>query len=173
MASFEYELGTHDYAAFNMHHLMTSDMARRQWRAFRLAFVGATAILSVFVVGMSIRELIPIVVAGVLGSVIAWLISPFLWKRSVRHNIHRMAEADGLGTPGRHVLTLDGDGIREQSPTATVTAPWSSLLRVDDTPDYLFIYTDPVRGFVVPKRIGAERVAELQEMIAAHSVWSS
>jgi len=173
VASFEYDLTADDYAAFNLHHLMTSDVGRRQRRVYRLSLAGVTAVLSASLITVVLRDSVAALAAAAIGAMTGWFLGPFTWKREVRRNVRKMAKDDGLGASGRHVLTLDDYGIRENTPNATVTVPWSSLVRVDETADHLFIYTDPVRAFVVPVRIGAERVVELRELVSIHSAGSS
>jgi hypothetical protein len=173
VTAFEYHLTTDDYAAFNLHHLLTSEMGLRQRRFYRLNLAAATAILSSFMIAVLTSDLTVALVAGATGAVVGWALGVLTWKREIRRNIRRMAKGDALGAPGRHVLTLDAEGMTEETPNAKVTAPWSSLTRVDETAQHIFIYTDPVRAFVVPVRIGPENVQELRGLVAAHTSGSS
>jgi hypothetical protein len=166
VAEFTYDLATHDYAAFNLHYLMTSEMGLRQQRVFRISVTAVTGIASVLVIALPSRDLVGGMVAGVIAAAFMWLVAPRMWKQEVQRNIKRMAKGDGLGQPGKHTLTVDDSGLREVTPNATVTTPWSSLIRVDETAEHLFIYTDPVRAFVVPKRIGPDMINELLSSLA-------
>jgi hypothetical protein len=75
---------------------------------------------------------------------------------------------NGLGVPGRRVLTFDADGLRESGPGVGLTLSWTSIQHVESTPAHVFIYFGPQGAIVVPKRIGPDLIGELLSALEAH-----
>ena len=80
------------------------------------------------VIALGLKEPIGGVIAALLSGVVGWFASPYMWRRTIRRNLLRLAKGDGLGTLGAHTLSLEADGIRE----ATTSRAGQHSIRVGD-----------------------------------------
>ena len=53
---------------------------------------------------------------------------------------------------GPYSLKLDDESLFLRSPASDARVPLTSVERIVETPDYLFIYVDSIRALIVPRR---------------------
>jgi hypothetical protein len=84
----------------------------------------------------------------------AFLLQWFLERLVVRHAIRSLLrdERPGRGQLGRHRLVLGEDGLVESTAVNESRTAWSGVDRVEQSADYIFIYTSPAAAHVIPKR---------------------
>jgi hypothetical protein len=168
VSSIEYDLVPDDFVAFNMHHALHSEAARRQSATTR---IGASVVLPL-AVGIMLAAASHDVAFGavttLVSGVVLWFLWPRLWSRQMKRFLMRAASSDGLGTVGTQTLSIEDEGLREVSPGSETFTAWSKVRRIDETPDHVFIFVGPVQAFVIPKRIGEERVAAFMGDLRGH-----
>jgi hypothetical protein len=83
-----------------------------------------------------------------------FLLQWFLERLVVRHAIRSLIrdERPGRGQLGRHRLVLGEDGVVESTAVNESRTAWSGVDRVEQSADYIFIYTSPAAAHVIPKR---------------------
>ena len=65
----------------------------------------------------------------------------------------------------RRQVSLDENGIREQSAEHKHYSTWQGVLSVEETPDHVFLMIDRFAGYIVPKRAFSD-AAQLGEFVA-------
>jgi hypothetical protein len=83
-----------------------------------------------------------------------FLLQWFLERLVVRHAIRSLIrdERPGRGQLGRHRMVLGEDGVIESTAVNESRTAWSGVDRVEQSADYIFIYTSPAAAHVIPKR---------------------
>ncbi len=149
----QYDLTKEDYIAFNMHHIKSSKTVKK------------TLFIQQYVLAI-IYLIIPFILADITGeSLMFWLI-PFiiifiLWiafypryfKGYMKKNIIKMlSEGKNENIFGPVSLILEETGVREVTRAGESKANWSSIERVEENQDYIFMYTSAVAAAIVPLR---------------------
>ena len=91
-----------------------------------------------------------IVVSLLVTFLFQWCLEQWL----VRHAIRQLLkdERPDRGQLGRHRLVLGEDGLTESTAVGESRTSWSGVDRVEQSADYIYIYTSPAAAHVVPKR---------------------
>jgi YcxB-like protein len=146
----EYRVEEGDVLAFLDHHSEHSAAAREIRRRQTYGYAILLAILGLVL--WFFGETALVIAFLVLGPVwVAW------WPARARRLARKQAAALYREGPnpmfdGPHVLRLDEGGIVAIAPGAESRLPFTSVQRVVDTPDYLFVYVGAIQAFVVPRR---------------------
>ena len=148
----EYELTGDDYWAFQRYTMM--------WRLWWLTWPLLVAIAGMLVyiaLLYGVLALVPmIVVAAGFYAVVRWSI--------------RRAPARRGTVLGRHTMTLGEQGVREEGAHGVVEFRWNPAMRLGETRDHAFLFTDRVQGFIVPRRaLAAGDADRLRELVRAHT----
>src|SRR6476661_5085284 len=61
-------------------------------------------------------------------------------------------EKPGRGQLGRHRIILSENGLTESTAVGESRTSWAGVDRVEQNPDYVFIYTAPAAAHLIPKR---------------------
>lgn len=166
-AELDYELQVDDYVAFNLRYMESSDLGRRQLRNARVSLVLLTPAIVFAAIAFVFGDLTDGVLIALTTGVIMWFLTPRLVRREYRRNFGRMAKDPGIGVTGSHRLVADDYGITEITTDRSSSAAWAAIERVDETPDHVFVFFGPVQAFVIPRRIGDERVAAFLHVVRA------
>jgi YcxB-like protein len=85
---------------------------------------------------------------------IVFLFQWCLERWAVRHTIRSLVrdERADRGRLGRHRVVLGEDGLIESTAVNESRTAWAGVDRVEQSPDYIFIYTSSATAYVVPKR---------------------
>jgi YcxB-like protein len=79
-----------------------------------------------------------------------WCLDRLLVRRAIRQLLKD--EKPGKGQLGMHRMVLSDDGLVESTAVGESRIVWAGVDRVEQNPDYIFIYTSPVAAHVIPKR---------------------
>lgn len=149
----QYELTKEDYISFNMHHLNNSKTGKQALLKQR------------FIVPM-VYIFIPFILARITSiSLLFWLL-PFLilivlwiafypryFRSYTRKNIIKMLdEGKNEAMFGTVSLELKELGMVEDSKLGESKINWSSVEKIDETKDYIYIYISSINAIVIPMR---------------------
>ena len=79
-----------------------------------------------------------------------WCLERWLVRRAIRQLLRE--ERPDKGQLGRHRLVLGEDGLSESTAVGESRTTWAGVDRVEQSPDYIFIYTTPSAAYVIPRR---------------------
>lgn len=152
----EYELTRDDLYAFQWRAVFESARGRR---ARRLVYLGwlLAIVLYAFVpaigphgITLSRVSLTFIVTSLLIVYLLQWILDHWLVRRTIRQLL--ADERPDRGQLGRHRLMLDEDGLTENTAVGESRTRWAGVDRVEQSRDYIYIYTSPAAAHVVPKR---------------------
>ena len=145
----EYRFEEGDLLAFLDHHMQHSESARdiRRRQTYGYAFLFVIFALVFWFFGEAALA-IAFLVLGPLW--IAW------WPARSRQIYRKQAlkmyrEGQNPLFEGPHVLKLDDAGLVATTPKAEARFALTSVQRVVDTPEYVFIYLGAMQAFIIPR----------------------
>ncbi len=151
-----YELTPDDLYAFQWRAAFESPLGRRTRRTVYLGWTLAVLLFAVvpaigadgFVVSRISFTFILVALS------IVFLGQWFLERRLMRRAILRMLqdEKPGRGQLGAHRIVVSEDGVIESTAVGESRTSWAGVDRVEQNPDYIFIYTAPTAAHLIPKR---------------------
>jgi hypothetical protein len=165
----EYDLTAADLAAFHWRAQYESAAARRmRW----LGIGGLFAILATLSIvpamttegfQMTWIAWIPVTVVFPIVAVLHWIWFRWVLRRVIAKLIRR--EQPEKGQLGRHRVVLSDEGVIESTAVGESRTTWAGIDRVEESDDYIFIYTSPSAAHVIPKRAfsGPEAATFFQE----------
>jgi hypothetical protein len=152
----EYELTPDDLYAFQWRAATESPLARRTPRKVYLGWFLALLLIAVMpAIGadgfvISRVNFTFLLIAFPIVALLQWFLERRLIRRAIQHLL--MQERPGRGQLGRHRLVLTEDGLVESTAVGESRTSWAGVDRVEQNPDYIFIYTAPAAAHVIPKR---------------------
>ncbi len=81
---------------------------------------------------------------------IQWCLERWLMRRAILKLLEE--EKPGRGQLGRHKVVLGGDGVVESTAVGKSSTSWAGVDRIEQNPQYIFIYTSRAAAHVIPKR---------------------
>jgi len=86
-----------------------------------------------------------------------------------RRRAQESVDPRGTFVKGYRVRLAD-DGVHIESENLSALHRWNGVLKLDETPDHLFLYTDGAQAIIVPKRCfgSAEHVARFAGIARDH-----
>jgi hypothetical protein len=145
----EYRFEESDLLAFLDHHMQHSEAARevRRRQTYGYAFLFAVFGLVFWFFGEAALAIAFLVLGPVW---IAW------WPARSRQIYRKQAmamyrEGQNPMFEGPHVLRLDETGLVAITPKAEARIALTSVQRIVDTADYLFVYVGALQAFIVPR----------------------
>ncbi|TAN49920.1 MAG: YcxB family protein [Methylococcaceae bacterium] len=172
MTEIEYEVREQDLYAFNEHLLQES---KPMQKALRLHQVVVPGILSLLVLGLwfYLQAVIPAIILMVVAMVWAGA-APYIFLWSARRQLRSLyTEEEKVSAQGRYTLRVEPTSLVEVSPDGqSAHVNWSSVLRVEATKNYAFIFLSLNTALVVPRATIKngdlhEFIREADERIAA------
>jgi hypothetical protein len=152
----EYVLTPDDLYAFQLRALQKSPIAKRSRRNMYIGIFVALVIISIvpaigsdgFVISrVSISFLaIPLVLVVSF----TWLIEKRMTRRAILQLISE--EKPDKGQLGRHTVKLDDIGVTESTAVGEQRTSWAGIDRVEQNPEYIYIYTSASAALVIPRR---------------------
>ena len=170
MSTLEFQLTAEDYAAFNLHHALTSRNALRQQRRARVNTTVAVLVVSMVVVSLVSGRVVEGIFVAIAATLVSWLIFPWSWRRALSSSLRQTSVDHTLSTLGGRRLTVDHEGLIETRDGTTISAHWDDVERVDETPTHVFVYVGPTSAFIVPRRVGESEIQTLLSEIEANRV---
>jgi hypothetical protein len=152
----EYEITPDDLYAFQWRAAYASP---RAWRTRRKAYVFWLVSLLIISVlpaigtdGFSISRVnyTFFLIAFPLAALGQW----FLERRLIRRALLQLLQQErpGRGQLGRHRLVLTDAGLAESTDVGESRTTWAGVHRLEENPEYIFIYTAAAAAHVIPKR---------------------
>jgi len=152
----EYELTRDDLYAFQWRAAFTSPRARRVRRWVYLGWLLAIVLFSIlpavgrdgFVISRVSFTFLFIAYPAVV--VAQW----FLERRLMRRALLRLLDEEkpGRGQLGKHRLVVNGNGLIESTAVGESRTSWAGVDRIEQSPEYIYVYTSAAAAHVVPKR---------------------
>jgi hypothetical protein len=152
----DYELTREDLYAFQWRAVFASPRGRRARRKVYLIWLLALVLVSIvpaigpdgFVI--SRVSFTFLVVAFPIVALAQW----YLERRLVRRAILQLLQEEkpGRGQLGRHRMVLSEEGVVEGTAVGESRSSWAGVDRIEQNPDYIFIYTAAAAAHVIPKR---------------------
>lgn len=152
----EYDNTSDDLYAFQWRGAFDSPRGRRARRNIYLGWLLAVVLFAVTPAigadGFAVSRIAFDLVA--VGLPAAFLFQWCLERWVIRHAIRQLLkdERPDRGHLGRHRVTLGEDGVTESTSVGESRTAWAGVDRVEQSPDYIFIYTTPAAAHVIPKR---------------------
>ena len=152
----EYELTRDDLYAFQWRAVFATPRGRRARRGSYIGWLVAVLLFSVvpaigadgFVI--SRMNFTFLVVALPIVFLFQWCLDRLLVRRAILRLLKE--EKPGKGQLGKHRIALSKDGIVESTAVGETRTSWAGVDRIEQNPDYFFIYTSPVAAHCIPKR---------------------
>jgi hypothetical protein len=147
----EYELTPDDLYAFQWRAAFRRDRLRpyAYWLLTLLLFSAVPAIgADGFVIS---RMNFTLLVVGFPILVLAqWYLTRSMMRRAILRLISQ--EKPDKGLLGWHQLVLSESGLVEKTAVGESHTAWAGVDRVEQNPEYIFIYTSAVGAHIIPKR---------------------
>lgn len=150
LAEIEFEITEKSLTAFNEHHAQYVPKLKKAMERHRLLWPVGIVVLAgyawhregelFFVAGM--------VVTALLWSLFVPRILRDVYRKSVRSQYSEQAKKDIYGS---HKMQVKESGLIEFSPGGRSTIGWKKIMRVDELPDYAFVYIDTNTALIIPK----------------------
>ncbi|KAA3614344.1 MAG: YcxB family protein [Planctomycetota bacterium] len=139
-----------DYFAFSEYSyskLKTVQLSKRKYRRkFALLF---------FVLALVLWNHGNTIEAGVLctASVFSWFFIPHLASSNYRKHITSIVQEceNGFGIGPLQIETTEA-GVRAVDKDSETTVRWRAIFAIVETEQHLFIYQDPIRGWIIPRK---------------------
>lgn len=149
----EFDFTKEDYLEYNMHHISTSKTLRRM---VLIQQYGLSLVYLIVPFALARFTEIPFVYWMVVFGIVYlfWILFyPRYFKSSARKRIDKMVD-EGKNTSmfGKHVITLDEDGMLETTAKGESKISWDAVEKVEETDGYIYIYISSVNAYVIPVR---------------------
>jgi hypothetical protein len=152
----EFIVTIEDFVAFNLFHSKNSPTLQRQLLITRstLAFVVAAILFlpcPVLVGELSyVAFLFPIV--GIIVGIIFFLAYPRMHEQNLRKQLPKMLnEGTNESVIGKQTIIITPEAVINETPTGEQKAFWSSVDKIVETSDYIFLYVSSVSAAIIPR----------------------
>jgi len=152
----EYELTPDDLHAFQWRAAFDSPLGRRTARKVYLGWFLALLLFSLLpAIGpdgfvISRMNFTFLIVAFPIVALVNWFLQRWLMRRAILRLLKE--EKPGRGQLGRHRLALTEGGVVEGTAVGESRTSWAGVHRIEQNPQYIFIYTSAAAAHVIPKR---------------------
>ena len=152
----EYELTLDDLYAFQWRAAFDSPLGRRTAKKVYLGwFLALLLFAMVPAIGpdgfvISRVNFTFLVIAFPIVALAQWFLERRLMGRAIRRLLKE--EKPDRGQLGRHKVMLTEDGVVESTAVGESRTSWAGVDRIEQNPEYIFIYTSPAAAHVIPKR---------------------
>jgi hypothetical protein len=152
----DYENTPEDLYAFQWRGAFDSPRGRRARRIVYLIWVLAVVLFGIVpAIGADGFAVSRISFGFILVAIPIVFLFQWCLERWVIRNVIRSLledERPDRGQLGRHRLILGEDGLIETTAVNESRTAWAGVDRVEQNPDYIFIYVTPATAHVIPKR---------------------
>ncbi len=149
----DFTLTQEDYIAYNIHHIENSPSLKRALNIQRYGLALIFLIFPFIIAAMtSISLTLWLLVYGTI--FVVWIrFYPKYYMNSTRKRIIRLIqEGNSASLLGDRSVILTDEAVEEISPQGESRVTWGSIERIDETDEYIYIYTSPVNAYLVPTR---------------------
>ena len=157
-----------DYAVFQYHYKMTA-------RPFRISFYILSGIALILLVTVIANIVSPRVNSSIF-PLLFWLILIVLclWyirsKKSAKRSVEALVKKEKGNSLvlGERTFLFENDYFMVTTTQSEHKLNWSVIRKVDEMPDYFFLYSSNYMAYVIPKQKIASQVQDLQELLHQH-----
>lgn len=149
---FQYELTKQDYIDFNIYHIRNSGTLKR------------TLFIQRYVIAV-IYLFIPFILVKVTDIPLWYWLSAFtitavLWvtfypkyfvSGTIKRILKMLDEGRNKDMLGKHIFTVNEEGIIEESENGESKINWSGVEKVIETEKHIFIYISSISAYIIPK----------------------
>lgn len=152
----EYELTPQDLYAFHWRSVFATARGRRARRTvYLLSLLAVLLVSSLPAIGadgfvISRMNFNFLVVALPIVFLFQWCLDRLLVRRAILQMLKE--HKPEKGQLGKHRIVLNEDGVVESTAVGESRTSWAGVERIEQSPDYIFIYTSPVAAHIIPKR---------------------
>ena len=166
LAEIEFEITEKSLTAFNEHHAQYVPKLKKAIERHRLLWPVGIIVLAGYAWH---RGGEPFFVAGMVVTALLWsLVVPWtlkdVYRKSVRKHYSEQARKDMCGT---HRMQIKESGLVEFTPGGRSTIGWDKIMRVDELPDYAFVYIDTNTALIIHKQPADAEVPAFINLIKA------
>lgn len=164
LAEIEFEITEKSLTAFNEHHAQYVPKLKKAIERHRLLWPVGIVVLAGYAWH---RGGEPFFVAGMVATALLWsLIVPWTLKDVYRKSVRKhYSDQDKKDMYGMHKMQVKESGLVEISPGGRSTIGWENIMRVDELPDYAFVYIDTNTALIIPKHPADAGVSDFIDMI--------
>lgn len=145
----QYQLDLDDVVAFSSYHSRSSKGTRRRLRLIQVCGIIFALIAALMWTrwGIGLRTLF------CTGYALFLLFGyPAYYRLSVKRNTRKIySEGQNKGALGKHIISIDADGVAEISQVGESRTAWGGIEKVEENEDYVFLYTGSLQAHVIPK----------------------
>lgn len=171
-----FDMEMEDLLAFQRHFYATNRQLRKQvWTLRSIFFIGGAVfllpVIAIVSAGAPLQGVIPI---ALIGCALAWFLLAFLSPKWLMNFNIRRARAEYLAPSSANMfgpteMVFDEEGFSVDRGGVEGKTPWGSVVKIDQTPDYYFIYISEIAANTIPKRkLKESENSELAEMFDKH-----
>jgi YcxB-like protein len=147
----EFDLTKEDYLQFNLHHMANSKTVKKS--LFIQQYISSTIFLIVPFIAVKITD-VPLIVWLVCFSIIylLWIFQyPKFFNSIVIRRLEKMLEeSNSKNLYGIYTIDLTEDGVHEISKSGETKINWNSIVKVEETDSYIFIYNTAISAYIIP-----------------------
>ena len=158
-----------DYAAFQHHYKKTAPAFRRSF----YLLLGTALFFLVVLIFNILGILLGRINSSNILYFLVWLILIGLWlwysrsKKSAKRRIKALLknEKDNSQVLGERTFLFENDYFSVKTIRSENKSDWSVIRKVDETPEYFFLYTSNFMAYVIPKCKIESQKQELQRIL--------
>ncbi len=153
----EYERTLEDLVEFNLFHIAHSPSLQRQillTRVFISLLIFFLTLGASYLLAGTLKPLAYISSISIIGSAIFFVIYPSINRSScIRRTRKLLSEDDNNAILGRQIITASSEGLFCETDAGESKLNWSSIAKVVQNDDYIFLYIGAVNAIIIPKNI--------------------
>ena len=164
----EYELTKDDLYAFQWRSAFTSPRAKRNaWKPYVVWFILLLLVCVLQSYGpdgfnFSLLNFAVLLVVFPVVALATWLTTRITVRRFINKTLKE--ERPERGQLGKHKVVLSETGLVESTVVNESSRTWAGIDRIEQNPDYIFIYVAPLQAIIIPKRAFKD-VAATEEFV--------
>jgi len=115
--------------------------------------VSTGLLLSGVIVFLAGEKDVGFAVTGCVIAAVVFFAYPKVYDDSTLKGIKKtVGDPDNMKVFGRQSVTLSSEGIHVSGTEAETRLAWDHIVKLAETPDYLFLYTSAVAAIIIPRR---------------------
>ena len=165
-----------DLLAFQKHFYATNKQLKKQtWTLRSIFFIGGAIfllpVLAIVSAGAPLHGIIPIVltICALAWFALAFICPKWLTNFNLKRAREQFLNPESANMFGPTEMIFDNEGFSVERAGTIEKNEWTSVVKVDETPDYYFIYVSEVAANTIPKRkLNTKESEELKSIFAKH-----
>jgi hypothetical protein len=152
----EYERTFDDLIKFNLFHIEHSPTIQRQVLLTRILTSILTPIFSLAVIYILDRDKnLPLFayIISLIGGVVLFFVYPYINRSTIiRRTSRLLSEGSNKAIIGKQQITTSDEGLVCETQAGNSRINWSSIEKVVQNDEYIFLYVGATNAIVIPKR---------------------